>query len=274
MALSSSSTTTTTAADPLPSLSAWKNKWDTGSTAWHRTQVHPSLQKYADEYLLEPFPAGGAKILVPLCGKSVDLVYLAQKKKVAQVVGVEGVAAAVQAFAQENPDLELTAVLDQQQQCPEGEDANAVAASASSDFTVWEGNSIQMLNGNFFAMQQNDLYDGIWDRAALIAIAPESRMQYVNQLGTLLKKKPSGGGRILLATFVRPDHGKDPTKGPPYSIDEADVRRLFGDQPWVQKITLLEEHSALGIEPWYFAIGMYIKFGGDVREQIFLIETQ
>jgi thiopurine S-methyltransferase len=245
------------AADPLPSLDTWQSKWDTNKTAWHRAQVHPSLVKYGDD-LLENFPAGGAKILVPLCGKSVDLVHLAQKKKVAQVVGVEGVTAAVQALAQEHPDLELTAL----DQCDD---------DTLSDFKVWEGNSIRILNGNFFALERHTtLYDGIWDRAALVAIDPASRDRYVNQLGALLNKE--GGGRILLATLERP--GGDVTTGPPYSIDETEVRRLFGNKPWVKQITLLDNHSALGMEPWYMAIGMYLKFGGDVRERIFLIETQ
>lgn len=243
------------AADPS-SLSFWQTKWDSGQTNWHKSTVHPSLKKYADEVLLEGYQDGGARILVPLCGKSMDIAHLAKKRKVAAVVGVEGVEAAIQQFSKEHDDLEVTKL----EQCPDPQ---------LGDFVVWEGASVQFLNGNFFSLTQEDLYDGIWDRAAMVAIPPESREKYVEKLGALLHKPK---GRILLATLTRPDGNV--TKGPPFSIDEKEVRRLYDNRPWVKKVTLLEEHSALATEPWYKAIKMYFKFGGDVKENIFLIETR
>lgn len=238
-----------------PKEDFWKERWDTGKTGWHRSDVNPTLTKYEDEVLLENFPAGGARILVPLCGKTVDMAHLATKRKVAQIVGVDLVPEALQQFSQENPDLEIK----QDEEC-------------MGAFDTWQGHGIRLLAGDFFKLDSEvagGKFDAVWDRAALVALQPSMREAYVNQLGQVLDKPD---GRILLSTYVRPDGN---TKiGPPFSIDEAEVRRLFEGKPWVASVEQLESRSALSLEPWWKAIIMYIAFRGDVQEHVFLIKTK
>jgi thiopurine S-methyltransferase len=80
-------------------LSMWSKKWKTGSTGWHRPKVHESLLKFENDLL----PNKNSHVLVPLCGKTVDMAYLAQHENVQQVVGIDGIAQAMQAFSKRAP---------------------------------------------------------------------------------------------------------------------------------------------------------------------------
>ena len=85
-------------------VSFWKtNFWDKGASPWQNSQVHEKLQKYLD-LLLESSRKSGddhrPRVLVPLCGKTLDLGFLYQKGF--EVIGIEGVEQAVREFFQEN----------------------------------------------------------------------------------------------------------------------------------------------------------------------------
>ena len=52
----------------------WRDRWKEGNTGWHREEVNKYLIKYVNEL------TGGRsnlRIFVPLCGKSVDMLWLA-----------------------------------------------------------------------------------------------------------------------------------------------------------------------------------------------------
>ena len=174
-------------------LDFWQKRWDSGTTRWRRPDIHPSLQQFTNKVFFDYFPSGGARILVPLCGKTVDMAHLATKRKVGQVVGIDGVRKAVEAFAQENPDLEVKSM----EACPE-------------KVEKWQGNSITLIIGDFFEVDKTDfgeVCDGAWDRGSLVAIKPERREKYVEQIGKLMNKD----GRILLSTFVHRNRDKSPS---------------------------------------------------------------
>ena len=239
--------------DPTDRLGFWQDRWSTGNTGWHKTEVHPSLQKYADENLLGDIIGGGARILVPLCGKTIDMEYLVMKRPVGEVVGVDGVPKALEEFAKEHPDL------------------NIQPAEGVNGYGKWKGESISLLSGDFFDLDvktAGGTFDGVWDRGSMVAIDPSLREKYVEKLGELLGKP---NGRMLLSTVVRPKG--DITTGPPFSIDETEVRRLFETKPWVESVELLDSHSAASQESWYKAIFMYMQMG-NLQEQIYLIKTK
>ncbi len=133
-----------------------------------------------------------------------------------------------------------------------------------------KGQSILLLKGDFFdldAIEAGGKFDFVWDRASLVAIQPELRQAYVDAMGSVLKK----GGQILLSTWVRPNG--DTTTGPPFSIDEAEVKRFYQDQPWVDSIECIDSKSLFGSESWYKATFMYLRMG-NVQEKIFLIRAK
>jgi thiopurine S-methyltransferase len=233
-------------------LNRWYDRWSTGKTQWHRTKVHHSLEeKLTDNTLTLP---KNARILVPLCGKTVDMAYLAHNDQVKTVVGVDGIRKALDEFASENPDLQV----------------KAVAPSRNFKFEQLKGKSILLLKGDFFdldAIEAGGKFDVVWDRAAFVAIRPELRQAYVDVMGSLVKK----GGQILLSTWVRP--GGDITKGPPFSMDEATVRDMYEDEEWVDSVELIDSKSLFGSETWYKAIFIYFRLG-NVTEKTFLIRAK
>jgi thiopurine S-methyltransferase len=143
------------------------------------------------------------------------LAFLAQHDKVAQVVGVDGIAKALEQFAQEQPDLQIEAV------------------ETTESYQSWKGKKITLLKGDFFELTSEvtgGKFTAIYDRASLVAIEPDMRAKYVEIMGQVL----APGGKILLIVV---EH--DNKTGPPYSFQPADVEALYGSLGWVESVTLL-----------------------------------
>lgn len=174
----------------------------------------------------------GVRVFVPLCGKTVDIAFLAQHQAVADVVGLEGIRKALEEFAEEQPDLEVKPVED-----------------SSDAFERLRGKKTTLLKGDFFALDEDSAggrFDSIWDRASLVAINPTLREEYVQVMKKLLKP----GGTILLVTLDRrtgSDAGMN--AGPPFSVPEKEVRRLYESQDWVDSVSLVEETDEFAQNP-------------------------
>eukprot|EP00932_Pfiesteria_piscicida_P022414 SRR837773.917.p2 GENE.SRR837773.917~~SRR837773.917.p2 ORF type:complete len:283 (-),score=89.80 SRR837773.917:22-783(-) len=104
----------------------------------------------------------------------------------------------------------------------------------------------EMVKGGTF--ESRGMFDMVYDRSALDAVPPEARRDYVAATGRLLRQ----GGRMLLIV-VEYDQAKvpiDPTgrrwSPPPFSVPEAEVRRLFPARDWdVQVLGKQVEDSGL-----------------------------
>jgi len=72
----------------------WIKAWNEGNIGFHLTDKHPALEKFW------PSLEAGASVLVPLCGKSQDLLWLEESGL--DVIGVEFVESAVLDFFREN----------------------------------------------------------------------------------------------------------------------------------------------------------------------------
>ena len=181
----------------------WESRWETGQIGFHLSEVNPHLARHH-----AVLPVGG-RILVPLCGKTLDLPWLAAQGH--QVVGVERVERAILEFF-EGHGLSYT-------------------ATAQGDVTVYRAGAITLLQGDLFALTPEAVgpIDGLWDRAALIAMPAELRARYVHALGVLA---PSAVG--LLVTLQH-----DLASGPPFSVDDAEVRAHFG----TARVRLLDTHD-------------------------------
>jgi thiopurine S-methyltransferase len=174
----------------------WRSRWQEGRTRFHEGRPNAYLSKHAD-WLREC-----RRVLVPLCGKAVDLAFLAGRDH--DVVGVELVEDAVRQFFVEHqikPTLE-----------------------ARDGFTIYSAGAITIYAGDFFATTRDLLgaIDGIYDRAALIALPPELRARYVPHLRALAP----AASRELLITLEYP---AGTFEGPPFSVEEAEVRTRFAD---------------------------------------------
>lgn len=195
----------------------WHGRWAHDQIGFHLPEVNP--------YLLRHWPgvglANGAQVLVPLCGKSLDLVWLASQGY--RVLGIELSEKAIEAFFFEQG---LTPQISQH-----------------GVFKVFHAGTIELLCGDFFALDADAVAGcaGLYDRAALIALPPLMREQYTTHLNRILP----GGTRGLLITL---DYDQAQKAGPPFAVSDEEVHVLLGEH-W--KVQVLEEQDILD-ESWKF----------------------
>ena len=176
-------------------LTLWHSRWDEGRIGFHREAVNTHLQAHADALL-----ADAERVLVPLCGKSVDMPWLLDRG--VEVVGVELVPRAVEQFF-----------------AAQGWSA---ARSELGGLSAWTHGQLTVLQGDIFAVghEHAGTVDAIYDRAAIIALPPDVQQRYVDHLHGLLRP----GGRMLLLTYDMP---LPATQGPPFSVSPDKVPDLF-----------------------------------------------
>jgi thiopurine S-methyltransferase len=200
----------------------WLQRWQEGQIGFHRSDVMPLLEKHWPSLQVR----ADARVLVPLCGKSLDMHWLAAQGY--RVLGVELSPLAVAQFFQEAGVEPVRTV------SPYGE-----------HFTA---GPIEIVLGDAFGLDPALLADveAVYDRAALIALPPALRRRY---LDTLYAALPSGC-RGLLITLEYPQTEK---AGPPFSVEPEEVETLFA-APW--RHTLLERRDILDQEPRFQAEGL------------------
>ena len=109
---------------------------------------------------------------------------------------------------------------------------------------------LSLLQGDILALPGDGRYTHIWDRASLIAMDPSKRSAYVSVLSNAL----APGGKILLSTLARVVGPPEALRaGPPFSVDEAEVRRLYGP---CFRIRRLSVEDALSSNPRFRAQGL------------------
>jgi thiopurine S-methyltransferase len=175
----------------------WHKKWASNQIGFHLPDVNPYLQRFWPDLNL----AAQARVLVPLCGKSLDLLWLAGRGH--RVLGIELSEKAVEDFFSE------------QQLQPQ--------VSEQGVFKVYRAGSIELWCGDIFALSAEDVADcsALYDRAAVIALPPPMRERYAEHLQTIL---PAG----LKGLLITLDYDQSQIAGPPFSVDDAQVQHLFG----------------------------------------------
>ena len=179
----------------------WHKAWADERIGFHQSRVNKRLEEHWDAVA----PAPGARVFVPLSGKSLDLLWLHGRGH--PVLGVELSGKAVRAFFEEN-DLPH-------------------ARRVDGAFERWSGTGeaagLELLVGDFFALEPALLADcaGLYDRASLIAMDGTLRGRYARHLGRLL---PVGCTGLLLAI----DYDTSRMQGPPFAVPDAEVHELLG----------------------------------------------
>ena len=200
----------------------WHSRWQEGRIGFHQDRPTPLLVEHWTSLGLAP----GSRVFVPLCGKSLDMAWLASQGH--RVLGVELSAMAVRPFYDEHglaPSIE---------QHPAGD--------------IYRAADVDIVRGDAFALDADTLRDcaGVFDRGALIALPPDMRRRYASELYARLP----AGCRGLLVTLEYPAHEK---AGPPFSVPEAEVRDLFG-RDW--RIDVLVRRDILDAQPAFVAEGV------------------
>jgi len=200
----------------------WRQRWQDRQIGFH--QDHPT------PLLLDHWPAIGVKpggcVFVPLCGKSLDMVWFAAQGF--RVLGVELAETAVEQFFAEQawvPDIRESRL-----------------------GRHYSSGAIEIICGDAFGLDAASLADcdAVFDRAALIALPEAMRQRYAAEVYACLPAHCHG----LLITLEYPQTEK---QGPPFSVGEGEVRERFGAQ-W--KVEVLERSAILDRQPAFIAEGV------------------
>lgn len=183
----------------------WLRRWENSQIGFHQQDINVHLRAYWQHLDV----AAGAKVFVPLCGKSRDMLWLRAQGH--EIVGVEIAEIALRDFFAEN---ELTP-----------------RVRAQPPFERWETEGISLWRGDFFDLTAADLkdIDAVYDRASLIALPEDMRGRYVDKMAEILPP----GTEILLITFSYPE---GEMKGPPFSVTDAEVQALYADRFQVERL--------------------------------------
>ncbi|MEM7446282.1 MAG: thiopurine S-methyltransferase [Pseudomonadota bacterium] len=176
--------------------SFWHERWNEDRTAFHQADVDALLLLCFDKLSLNK----GDRIFVPLCGKTLDLAWLSAQG--CRLVGIELSRKAIeQAFVDMGIEPEI---------------------SQQGKLTLFQSDGIDLFVGDVFDLTADALgqVDAIYDRAALVALPHEMRIDYAPHMA-----KITGSARQLLLTFVYDQAEMD---GPPFAVDGDGVDALYG----------------------------------------------
>lgn len=195
----------------------WQARWAQGQIGFHLQEVNPYLQQHWPSLSIAP----GSQVLVPLCGKSLDMAWLAGQGR--RVLGVELAERAVEDFFAEQglqPEVEQQGVL-----------------------RLYRAAGVEIYCGDFFNVQAEHVAGctALYDRAALIALPETMRARYVEHLAAILP----GNCRGLLVSL---EYAQEEMSGPPFSVSQAEIDARLS--PYWQ-IELLARHDVLN-ENWRF----------------------
>jgi len=174
----------------------WLQRWHDNDIGWHHDEFNPYLVRFWQRLEVPE----GAQVLVPLCGKSCDMVWLARQGH--QVLGVELSPVAAAGFFSEQG-------LEPRRRNP-------------GRFEQWLAAPYEILRGDLFQLQasQTETVGGVYDRASVVAMTPDQRVHYARLLADLL---PAGCPVLLIAM----DYPEQEMGGPPYSVPRQEIERLF-----------------------------------------------
>jgi thiopurine S-methyltransferase len=187
----------------------WCRRWLDGETGWHHDQANEHLLSHWESMDVEP----GAQVFVPLCGKSLDMAWLAGQGY--SVLGVEVSPVAIERFFAE------------QQLTPE--------ISTEGGFRSYRAGGVQLLCGDMFRLTAGHLQGvkAVYDRASLVALDRPQRLGYASLLADILPP----AAPILLVSM---DYPEQQMQGPPHSVPETEVRELLGGRFSITRLHSLD----------------------------------
>lgn len=192
-------------------ISYWQSRWQKNNTGWHMDVVYPPLPKLWSRLSIKT----GEHVLVPLCGKSLDLHWLVEQGM--QVTGVEASPKALREVRQQYRE-------------PFSQDS-------SHGFTVYRSEHMELWQGDFLKVPVSEIPtpDLVYDKAAIVALPPDMRNSYVRKLLELCGPET----QLLIQAF---EYNQQEMSGPAFSVEESELERHLGDR---FALHLMHEQSKL-----------------------------
>ncbi len=200
----------------------WHERWARDEIGFHQPEFNALMQEYLPSLGL----GDGAHVLVPLCGKTRDLLWLAGQGY--RVTGIEISDRAARDFFAEN-QLAAEVV-----QAPDG--------------PRYRSGRIEICVGDFFRFDASVLppVDAVYDRAALVALPGDMRKAYAAHLTSLVPP----GAPILLVTLEYPE---TEMSGPPFPVTPGELQELFAPRFDIRQV---HAESCLEREPRFREKGL------------------
>ena len=161
----------------------WLNRWEEGRIGWHEVAGNRALKRH--------WTATGRNVLVPLCGKAPDLLWLCQQGNA--VTGVELSPIAARSFFKEH----------------------GLRVDETEGVFQARDEPLRIVVGDYFSYDESG-FDAIYDRAALIALPASMRPAYATHTQSLVE----ASAYHLLVTL---EYDQSQAAGPPYSVPGDEV---------------------------------------------------
>ena len=200
----------------------WHSRWQEKRIGFNQSAVNPLLINCFKQLNL---PAG-SRVFVPLCGKSIDMAWLAAQGY--DVVGVELVETAVQAFFTEQ---NISPTVHQHADNP------AIKYYQGQ----LSGQTITLWIADIFALTTNHIgsVNAVYDKASLIALPADMRTNYSEHI-----RKISGHAPQFIITLT---YDQSKKVGPPFSISSEQIQQYYGDNYHINELT--SEPTSIGSAP-------------------------
>lgn len=165
----------------------WLDRWEEGRTGWHEPAGNRNLQAH--------WPWSDRRVLVPMCGKTPDLLWLESQGN--DITGVELSDMAVLTFFEEH-DLRFERL--------EGSLPGYRAVDRR----------IRIYSGDFFEFR-DEAFDAHYDRGALVALSADLRHRYAKHTSSLLT--PAAKQFVITV-----EYDQRVCDGPPFSLGSQEVQ--------------------------------------------------
>jgi thiopurine S-methyltransferase len=179
----------------------WRGRWAEGRTGWHEPEGNAGL------HAAWPTLAEHTSVLVPLCGKSPDLLWLAKRGH--KVTGIELSEIAVRDFFAENA-IEYDS-----------------AKEGRLDRYSAVGWPLTLYCGDYFEFAGHT-FDALYDRGALVALPVDLRGRYIQHTKNLLRQ---GAGKMIITL----EYDQAVVSGPPFSVPANEISTYWDDLKCVSR---------------------------------------
>ena len=193
----------------------WLDRWKQDRIGFHESRVNPYLPRYLPRFNLKP----GDTIFLPLCGKALDIAWLAEQGF--QVIGIELSEIAIKSFFVEQ--------------------GLAYQQFETDQFILRKSGNISLIQGDYFALQQEQLAGCkmVYDRASLIAIDADNRDRYSAHMRSIV---PVDAGMLLITL----EYEQAQMNGPPFAVLKPEVEQLYAAH---YAIEVLEQNDVIDERP-------------------------
>jgi len=177
----------------------WLEKWASNKIGFHEPTTHRLLKQWWPTMEL----SFNHRILVPLCGKSLDMTWLNEHHS--SVTGIEISEIGAISFFEENNFK--------------------FRKDEFRKYSVLYANGIEIYCGDIFEIPPTvfNPFDCVYDRAALVALSPSDRKHYESFISKVTKPK----AKMLLVTV---DYDEELITPPPHIISRDTIEKTYSDR--------------------------------------------